>query len=746
MKNIDIKEFTLAALAGLEFPCSLGEHNIYTLTIPPRYESHFSHRRQMMFTFAKEVADDYHEVEYAAQGSYLINVLTKLVIENSPIIVEYIKTHDDLAEPELQGTGRVSLQLEKQLKSYRPLYEFRLRLECASDEMLLEFFSVMIDHQGKIITQSLTELNHWPALAAPEPGININDQLLQPDFIKDLYLKAGQHVLAQVKNKIAGFERESNNRLIIGLDKLNAYRTQDNINERDKDIQMAGLRDKYSVKVNIEPAGLIIKFFPFLQSNYRLSKDGQATDLVLGYGSGLYSGRENPYICKSCGQPNRMIDICDDDQHIICDLCAQYCQKCGNTGCLQHPLPVCPICNTKICQDCRTLCADGDHFFCKEHRNQCEECSVTLCPDHVYECGVTHRRLCSTHSKKCVSCGQHYHHSYVKQCEHAGCQEYSCPQCRNQCATCGLILCKKHTLFCKTSHEYRCPQHAFRCEACGEYHGIEYQRFCGICHQTFCDQHITTCSSCKMTVCVNHTHTCAATGLILCENHAKQCGVCGEWHSNHLIQSCEECGKNLCPACLKNCVNGHSVCPDHAHTCTISAQTICRSCARKCRIHDHLVNKKLANVCSVCQSITCTEHSTQCIVCGEDACTEHSGVCGECLKNACTVHLKPCALCGRTYCTDCINRQGWCGMCDSLIKGNHPGDSGLNLLLHQIPLLDRLPAFDFRYSANRTYQVLSFQRISIHLYVFDAQGKLLFQKMLKRDDGRWRGRKNRIIF
>jgi hypothetical protein len=91
---------------------------------------------------------------------------------------------------------------------------------------------------------------------------------------------------------------------------------------------------------------------------------------------------------------------------------------------------------------------------------------------------------------------------------------------------------------------------------------------------------------------------------------------------------------------------------------------------------------------------------------------------------------------------DCINQHGRCGMCDSLIKGNHPGDSGISLRLTQIPLLERLGAFGFRYSANRTYQVLLFQRISIHIYVFDAQGKLLFKKMLKRDDVLWRGRKN----
>lgn len=742
MESMDIRDFTLTALAGLEFPYVLGENHIYTLTILPRYESYFSHRHRLKFTFQREVADDYNDVEYVAEGSYLIHVLTKLVIENSPIIVEYIKNQPDCAGPELEGTGRISLRLEKSLRSYRPLYEFRLRLECASDEMLLEFFSVIIDHQGEIIARDPGEPDHWPAVSAPEPGFDTNDQLLQPDFIKDLYLKAGQHVLEQVKNKITGFERESNNRLIIDLDKLNAYRTQNAGDDQDKAIQIEGLRDKYSVKVNIEPAGLNVKFFPFLQCQYRLGKDGQDTDLVFNYYGRLYSNRENPYTCQSCGQSHQKIEICDEDHHIICGLCAQYCQKCDNSGCSEHPLAVCPVCNTKICKDCRIRCAECDQFFCKEHRNQCEECSATLCPDHVYECAASHRLLCAVHSKKCVSCGQYYHHSYVKQCEHEGCRDYSCPRCRNQCATCGLILCTKHTLVCETGHEFRCPQHAFQCGVCGKYHGIEYQNTCGICHQTICDQHITTCSSCKTPVCVNHAHTCASTGLLLCENHAKKCGVCGEWHSNHLIQSCEECGKSLCPACLKNCSNGHVVCPDHAHTCTISSRTICRSCARKCNITGHLVDKKMANVCSICQDIVCTEHSIQCIVCGNDACVQHSGVCGECMKNACSIHLKQCVLCGQTYCTDCINRNGWCGMCDSLVKGNYSGGSVPNLLLPQIPLLERLMAFDFRYSANRVFQVLSFQRISIHIYVFDAQGKMLLKKILKRDDDVWRGRKN----
>jgi hypothetical protein len=739
---MDIRDFTLAALAGLQFQWVLEENNVYTLTIPARYQEHFSHRKRMKFTFAREVADDYHDVELAVQGSYLTQILTKLVLENSPIIVEYIKIHPDFTEPDLKGSGRVSLHLENKLQFYRPLYEFRLRLECASDEMLLEFFSVIINHQGKIIAQDPAKLNQWPSLPAPETGITANSQLLQPDFIKELYLKAGQYVLELVKHKIAGFERESNNRLIIDLDKLNIYRSQGNSNDPDKAIQVEGLRDKYSVKVNIEPAGLIIKFFPFLHSKYRLSKGGKDTDLVLNHHARLYSGKENPYPCPSCGQPTRMIEICDEDHHVICDLCAQFCQKCDNSGCCEHPLTVCPVCNTKICQECRDQCAECHQFFCHEHRNQCEECAATLCPEHIYECASTHRRLCSSHAKQCFSCGQYYQLTLVKQCEHPGCQNHSCHECEHQCTACGLAVCREHTLICEDTQECRCPDHGFQCQVCKGYYGIETQSICQICHQTVCHRHTATCSNCNMAVCVNHAHQCTTTGLILCENHAKQCGVCSQWHSDHLIQSCRECGMALCPSCLKNCANGHTVCPDHIHSCTISSQAICSSCATKCRIHGHLVNKKLANICVICQGVACTGHSIHCIVCGEDACIEHSGVCGECRKNACNHHLKQCVICGRTYCSDCVNQNGWCGMCNSLVKRDYPGNSKLHSLLATIPLIERLVAIDYRYSANPNFQILSFQRMSIHIYVFDSRGNQLLKKSMKRDDVRWRGRTN----
>jgi hypothetical protein len=676
LENLNIKEFTLTALANLDFSYSLGEHNIYTLSIPRIFQSNFSNRQQMKFTFLKEVADDYNEVEYAVEGSYLINVLIKLVIENSPIIVEYVKSNAGFTEPEFKGTGRVSLNLEKQLKFYRPLYEFRLRLECSSDQMLLEFFLITINHQGKIINKILDEQKTLPAIPVPEQGININNQLMQPDFIKDLYQKASQYVLEQVKNKITGFERECNIRLIVELDKLNGFRTQSNTNEQDKRIQMEGLRDKYSVKVNIEPAGLIIKFFPFLQSKYRLIKHGKLTDLVLDYHGRLYSNSANLYSCKSCGQRNQVIDICDEDHHIVCDMCAQYCQKCESTGCLQHPLAICHICNSKICRDCRTICSACNRFFCKEHQNQCLDCGVFLCPEHTFECASTGRLLCPTHSGECSSCCKHFHHTLVKQCEHPGCTGYLCSECQNKCAACGLLLCQKHTLVCETTREQRCHRHVFQCEACGRYHGIEYKNVC------------------------------------------------------------YDCGKNLCPSCVKNCVNGHLMCPDHAYTCTISSQTVCENCATKCHIHDHLVNKKLTAVCVVCTGVTCVEHSLQCIVCGNDVCVEHTGVCGDCLKNACTNHLGQCVLCGRIYCAGCIKERGLCGMCDGLIWGKNIDKSKLKLLLPKIPWFERFLAWDLRYSSNSSYQIISFRRIySIHVDVFDAKAKLLLKKKLKRDFG-----------
>lgn len=532
-----LKSFILEAmnLIGIEYregPVS----GLYTCTIPQPYVSRFNNRRTISITFNKDVTDDYPESEYVTEGSFFVNIISKLVLESSLATREFVRVAEVACEMLYPARG-LQLRLISERQHYHPVFDFRMRLECVADEKYSEYFSIPLYASGKQLSEkTMTKLRNLPKGTDPERNIGYNLKTNEADFISQVYMKASDAVLNQTHSQILRFEQESNSRLVNDLKKLREHHETP---AQHRAIQEQGIKEKYTVKVTVEPTGLNIIFLPLLIREYEVTKNDSPI-LKFNKTDRLY-GQTPPHNCVSCDQQTSVINVCDEGKHVTCDFCTQLCHSCGRTGCINHKLGFCSECKQAICSACTTACITCKAEICQEHSHICDKCGNKSCSEHARTCKKTGQSLCANHAQKCSVCQDWYDHSLISKCHKCGAQV--CSECQKICEN-GHTLCPDHASICTISGNTVCPQCSVICKSENHLVSKRLAHSCKICKSIICETHTNVCSICGETVCTDHVLSCSQCSELICLKDSVKCTCCEQPFGKDCVNN-----EGLCTAC-----------------------------------------------------------------------------------------------------------------------------------------------------------------------------------------------------
>lgn len=559
----DLKEFTLTALRKLNIPFFQSTTNpqLYKIKVSMQHMSHFNYRTEILFTFDKDTLADYENVEYVVEGSYFIDRLVLLVDRESRLLYQCIAVNHQITPVLLEGIANAAVKKEQQIKEYQPLYEFRLKLDCASDERMIRYFSVYFEAEGKLLKESqLPSFDLFTWVDKREEGFVTDRKYTVQEWIEQLYNRAAQEVQELINNEIVNFERETNARLVDELEKLRVVSNNPQ--------QVEGIKEKYRVKVNVEPVGLYLRLFPYIVETYSVTGQGKDDFYPLTHSTKAWEKEANSYTCVSCERETAKVGICDEGRHLACEHCLIGCQKCGKTGCGFHSFSCCEVCRQVLCGDC--------HF-------SCSVCKTSLCADHYFTCKRTGKKLCPDHIAACNVCNSHYSTEFVRQCPECG--KNLCLDCKTVCAKCGSWVCQDHLYHCEATKKPYCREHIARCSGCGRQYNTDLLKECVECGCKICPECLETCTDCHTSICKNHLHVCAATGKIYCVNHIAGCKECGKSFGHQHLFPCKVCGAGICGDCRLECkICKGSACSEHIKDCGCCGSMACDHDRRTCKV------------------------------------------------------------------------------------------------------------------------------------------------------------------
>lgn len=95
--------------------------------------------------------------------------------------------------------------------------------------------------------------------------------------------------------------------------------------------RVADLVDRYSVRVRVRPLSVVVCVAPAYRLNVQLLRRSAKSEVTLSWNA-LNRALE-PRCCDGCARPIRIVDLCDDRVHYLCDGCFLLCPACGRRYC-----------------------------------------------------------------------------------------------------------------------------------------------------------------------------------------------------------------------------------------------------------------------------------------------------------------------------------------------------------------------------------------------------------------------------
>lgn len=143
--------------------------------------------------------------------------------------------------------------------------------------------------------------------------------------------------------------------------------------------------------------------------------------------------------------------------------------------------------------------------------------------------------------------------------------------------------------------------------------------------------------------------------------------------------SCANCRTPIPSADIRECKNGHRVCPDCSVACRACGATLCVLCdLAHCSVCQAVVCPTCQVFCHFHRQAVCPDHVVACAECGVKGCDRCLSLCPGCGKHFCRSHFDKgrnlCAACQKTdmprpascpYCGKQVTRQGakFCAAC-----------------------------------------------------------------------------------
>ena len=195
--------------------------------------------------------------------------------------------------------------------------------------------------------------------------------------------------------------------------------------------------------------------------------------------------------CPNCSNVPESFESllkCHSCLHDICSACASICKRCGTVYCGTCPID-CGRPFTSLCAGCHEKCPE-----CYEYISHCADCQMFFCGCvKMFHCNTCDSQVCNRHAerRRCGQCRARIHHEneiffcscdnasipLCKECtrECAGCLRKSCQDrlnecvfqdgclkglcddCCESCDSCGVVVCKRHSVLNVDSGKTLCP-------------------------------------------------------------------------------------------------------------------------------------------------------------------------------------------------------------------------------------------------------------------------------------------------
>lgn len=257
----------------------------------------------------------------------------------------------------LNGLGHALEAIERVL-SYA---QFNFKYTAVSDEKKDGLVSVIVNEQ------TLAEVSDMAAqLGWVEAAETVHHADLPAQPFQAIYAAACRSTETVIRRELADFHKSLNRRLQRDVDRLTEYyeslsaeirrkierrglegkeREDEESRLRATDLEMerkiTDQREKYAMKINVEPVNLMRLFMPVMVVNYEVRFRKAVREMPLVWNP-LTKDFEAP-ACQGCASGIHHFYICEDKLHAVCADCFK-CEKCTRN--------VCRACHARKCPKC----------------------------------------------------------------------------------------------------------------------------------------------------------------------------------------------------------------------------------------------------------------------------------------------------------------------------------------------------------------------------------------------------------
>ncbi len=257
----------------------------------------------------------------------------------------------------LNGLGRALDASERHL-SYAQL---NFKYAAVSDEKKEGVVSVIINEHTLAEVSDMAAQLAWVKSAETTKYVE-----LPPQPFHAIYAAACRSAESAIRRELAEFHRSLNRRLQRDIDRLTEYyesliaeirrkiarrglegkeREDDEARiratELERERKIADQREKYAMKVSVEPVNLMRLFVPVMVVNFEVRFRKAAREIPLVWNP-LTKDFET-LACQGCATGLYHFYICEDELHAVCADCFK-CGSCGRNVCHACHLSKCPKC------------------------------------------------------------------------------------------------------------------------------------------------------------------------------------------------------------------------------------------------------------------------------------------------------------------------------------------------------------------------------------------------------------------
>jgi hypothetical protein len=240
-------------------------------------------------------------------------------------------------------------------QSHRDYWLWSFVTVAEADERREGLVHVAVSSRGAVV-EGLAERLLVEAPGWPELGAAVSQGEHTAEMLRQIYPAAAMAAMAELEVRVDSFRQGVRRRLRRDAARIDAYfgDLQDEMEaeilrrrltgearevRREKQAQLrreaqskqAALRDKYRIRLRLQPFALLRSRIPVLRCDLIVRRRKQELRIEVDC-NGL-TGRLDPLACQACGAPTLELGFCDEALHRLCARCLDESDGRGRRNC-----------------------------------------------------------------------------------------------------------------------------------------------------------------------------------------------------------------------------------------------------------------------------------------------------------------------------------------------------------------------------------------------------------------------------